>query len=48
VVTAGELFAYLQRVVPQATDGKQNPRAQQGLASALPVSILRKSPAVAR
>ncbi|HEY1986430.1 MAG TPA: caspase family protein [Terracidiphilus sp.] len=44
VVTAGELFAYLRRVVPEATGGKQNPRAMEGLASALPVSILRVSP----
>ena len=43
VVTAGELFAYLQRVVPEATNGKQNPRAMQGLASGLPVSLLRGS-----
>ena len=43
VVTAGELFAYLQREVPQATNGKQNPRAMQGLAGALPVSVLRGS-----
>jgi hypothetical protein len=41
VVTAGELFAYLQREVPQATAGKQNPRAMVGLASALPISVLR-------
>jgi uncharacterized caspase-like protein len=42
IVTAGELFAYIKQEVPQATDGKQNPRAMAGLASALPVSILRK------
>jgi Caspase domain len=45
IVTAGELFAYLRRVVPEATGGKQNPRAMEGLASALPVSILRGFPA---
>ena len=45
IVTAGELFAYLRRVVPEATGGKQNPRAMEGLASALPVSILRGAPA---
>lgn len=45
VVTAGELFAYLQRVVPEATNGKQNPRAMQGLASGLPVSVLKRSQA---
>jgi uncharacterized caspase-like protein len=43
VVTAGELFAYLQGAVPKATNGKQNPRAMQGLASGLPVSVLRKT-----
>jgi uncharacterized caspase-like protein len=45
VVTAGELFAYLRQVVPQATGGKQNPRAMAGLASALPVSSLRRAAA---
>jgi hypothetical protein len=45
VVTAGELFAYLQKVVPEATNGKQNPRAMQGLASGLPISILRRTQA---
>lgn len=48
VVTAGELFSYLQRVVPQATNGKQNPRAQQGLASALPVSMLKRASVAVR
>lgn len=43
VVTAGELFSYLKQVVPQETNGRQNPRAMEGLASALPVSILRAS-----
>jgi len=40
-VTAGELFAYLQRTVPGATGSKQHPRAQSGLASVMPVSLLR-------
>jgi len=48
VVTAGELFAYLQRMVPEATNGKQNPRAMQGLASGLPVSVLKKTQASAQ
>ncbi len=43
VVTAGELFGYLQNEVPKATNGKQNPRAMGGLASGLPVSVLRKT-----
>lgn len=47
VVTAGELFAYLKQSVPQATEGKQNPRAMVGLASALPISILHGRPAEA-
>jgi uncharacterized caspase-like protein len=33
VVTAGELFAYLQQSVRQATEGKQNPRALVGIAT---------------
>jgi hypothetical protein len=45
VVTAGELFAYLEKVVPEATNGKQNPRAMQGLASAMPVSVLKRTQA---
>jgi len=45
VVTAGELFAYLQRTVSEATHGKQNPRAMQGLASGLPISVLKKTQA---
>jgi hypothetical protein len=45
VVTAGELFSYLKQVVPQATNGKQNPRAMEGLASAMPMSNLQASPA---
>lgn len=40
VVTAGELFAYLKQTVPEETNGKQNPRAMEGLASAMPISIL--------
>jgi uncharacterized caspase-like protein len=43
VVTAGELFAYLQSAVPKATNGKQNPRAMGGLASGLEVSVLKKT-----
>jgi uncharacterized caspase-like protein len=43
VVTAGELFAYLKQAVPQATGGKQNPRAMVGIASALPVSTVAKT-----
>ena len=46
IVTAGELFAYLRRVVPEATGGKQNPRAMEGMASALPVSVLRGTPPI--
>jgi hypothetical protein len=46
VVTAGELFSYLQGAVPKATGGKQNPRAMEGLASGLPVSVLRRTQAV--
>jgi uncharacterized caspase-like protein len=42
VVTAGELFAYLQQSVRDATQGKQNPRAAVGLSNALPVSTLSK------
>jgi uncharacterized caspase-like protein len=45
VITAEELFAYLKQTVPQETNGRQNPRAMEGLASALPVSILH-SPSV--
>lgn len=45
VVTAGELFAYLQHAVPEATHGKQNPRAMQGLASGLAIATLRKTQA---
>jgi len=43
VVTAGELFAYLKQAVPQATGGKQNPRAMVGIASGLPVSTVPKT-----
>lgn len=39
-VTAGELFTYLKQSVPQATAGKQNPRAMVGIASGLTVSTL--------
>lgn len=38
IVTAGEIFAYLEESVRQATDGKQNPRAMVGLSSGLTVS----------
>jgi hypothetical protein len=40
VVTAGEIFRYLQESVPAATAGLQNPRAMQGLASALSISTV--------
>jgi hypothetical protein len=42
IVTAGEIFAYLQQSVRAATDGKQNPRAAVGIDSGLPVSSLNK------
>lgn len=48
IVTAGELFSYLRRVVPEATGGKQNPRAMEGLASSLPVSVLHGTPGEGR
>jgi hypothetical protein len=37
------LFAYLKQAVPQATGGKQNPRAMVGIASGLPVSTVPKT-----
>jgi hypothetical protein len=43
VVTAGELFAYLQQSVHEATDGKQNPRAVVGIASGLTVSNVART-----
>jgi len=43
VVTAGELFNYLQRSVREATDGKQNPRAVAGISSALTVATVGKT-----
>jgi hypothetical protein len=43
VVTAGELFNYLQRSVREATDGKQNPRAVAGIASALTVATVGRT-----
>jgi len=46
VVTAGELFAYLQQSVRQATAEKQNPRAMVGLASGLTVSTVARSHAL--
>jgi hypothetical protein len=42
-VTAGELFAYLKQSVPQATGGKQNPRAMVGIASGLTVSTIPRT-----
>ncbi len=42
-VTAGELFAYLKQAVPQATSGKQNPRALVGIASGLTISTVSKT-----
>ena len=43
VVTAGELFAYLQQSVRDATDGKQNPRAVVGIASGLTVANVSRT-----
>ena len=43
VVTAGELFAYLKQSVPQATGGKQNPRAMVGISSGLTVSTFGRT-----
>ena len=43
VVTAGELFNYLRQAVPQATGGKQNPRAVAGISSGLTVSTVGKT-----
>ncbi len=43
VVTAGELFAYLQQSVRQATAGKQNPRALVGISSGLTVSTVGRT-----
>jgi hypothetical protein len=40
VVTAGELFAYLQQSVRTATEGKQNPRAVVGISNGLTVSTV--------
>ena len=37
-VTAGQLFAYLTRAVPKATDGRQHPQAEPGLAKDLAIS----------
>jgi Caspase domain len=42
-VTAGELFTYLKQSVPQATGGKQNPRAMVGIASGLTVSTVPRN-----
>jgi Caspase domain len=43
IVTAGELFTYLKQSVPQATGGKQNPRAMVGISSGLTVSTLART-----
>jgi hypothetical protein len=43
VVTAGELFAYLKQSVPQATGGKQNPRAAAGISSGMTVSTVARA-----
>jgi uncharacterized caspase-like protein len=43
VVTAGELFAYLEQSVREATYGKQNPRAAVGISSGLPVSTVART-----
>ena len=43
VVTAGELFALFAAVGPQATGGKQNPRAMVGIASGLTVSTVPRT-----
>lgn len=43
VVTAGELFAYLKQSVPQATGGKQNPRAAVGISSGMTVSTIART-----
>jgi hypothetical protein len=43
VVTAGEIFNYLRQSVPQATDGKQNPRAMVGISSGLTVSTVPRT-----
>jgi hypothetical protein len=43
VVTAGELFNYLKQSVPQATGGKQNPRALVGISSGLPIATLPRT-----
>ncbi len=42
IVTAGELFQYLQHAVPAATADKQTPRAMEGLASSLILSSTPK------
>jgi hypothetical protein len=43
VVTAGELFNYLRQAVPQATGGKQNPRAVAGISSGMTVSTVGRT-----
>ena len=37
-VTAGQLFTYLTRAVPKATDGRQHPQAEPGLAQNLSIA----------
>ncbi len=41
-VTTGEIFEYLKKNVPQATNGQQNPRAMSGFAPSLPLSTLSR------
>jgi len=43
VVTAGELFNYVRQAVPQATGGKQNPRAMVGIDNGLTVSTVPRT-----
>ncbi len=43
IVTAGELFNYLKQSVPQATGGKQNPRAMVGIDNGLTVATLPRT-----
>ena len=43
VVTAGELFNYIRQAVPQATGGKQNPRAMVGIDNGLTVSTVPRT-----
>jgi hypothetical protein len=43
IVTAGELFNYVRQSVPDATGGKQNPRAMVGISSGLAVSTIPRT-----